>query len=496
MFKKKRFPQGLGNQTAFSPSFSEVGSAIPFTAFVLIGWVLLLFYLYPYLFNRSTLIYSVIVIGYFLWLVNAMRKEIQAYMAERRGLKALCENPDAFFQVLSGETGMDAPHSNGNLVEVEVLEAERRKDLSVSKVSRVLQSFWGNSFNGVSPPENRPWFCAVRISDVLVRADSGLSLEPQALSSDIEPYLNHSHRRFDTFLEVTLIVGLCGTILGMLHIFLSSSFSRVDLTISQFLGGLKEAMGSTLIAIVTSIAARIMYHDVSNHQMNLANELDEFTKAHLIPRYQRAKETVRVQVDLNDVTANVLSEKIKEGLVTGVREEMKHFLEGSKAFILSAVNEVKTAINEVKNLQEQLVTLNKAILEGSTTVVRSIELLKDTSAALKLTVEAMHREVQEWGLPVTALHQQIGALKMTLDAWTASLERVDGALSGWGDSSARALTRCETTLEELTKQMNTTLAQVSEAMMKTQEMCQKTTAMATDAIEQMKPPRLGQRLRK
>lgn len=363
---------------------------------------------------------------------------------------------------------------------------------SIEGVERLLETHWNNVEGRPTSYSSHPSLVAIRLCDVILGYQAKVPLQIQELSPSVTAYLIRSERRVCVVIDVVLSIGIFGTFLGLMKAFGGSLF---DVTFTQFQGGLKESLGSSLMAVLTTIAARFLHTDLIQQQNDFKRRLDHFTK--MILPYFRPPEVI---VDINEASAELIGDKIGKYLeqsLTGPIDKLQEsageihstvdsFLKAVIRYNASrdevveqtqrvitkwtqTMNETQSLFQEIERrygiLTDNLIKAGENVTHGSDSLQRTIELLSATVGHLK-------HELSGWASPITKLNVQIEKMEEASNKVSSAVSNLDSRLSTLGDNYVRVVTQGEETLQSLQdngKQISQAFKEINKAFKESNE---------------------------
>lgn len=318
---------------------------LPITSVIVPLYLIFTFFFRDLIFEPATFIYSIIIIALFMGVIIIIFKKGMAYNKELIAIRKL-EETENREQLKSFFKDLKSPDNKKGEYDI------------VTKLSGLAG---GNALSSSFE------LLMVRILEVIDLNNSASPLIIKELSPSINSLLLKTERIPRYFCDLALAIGIFGTFHGLMMTFAGGKFTTLTLQIFQ--KGLKEAIGSSLVAIFTVIFARIIYGEFIGLQNDIKNELDRFTRIVLFPIFQIDKHTI----------------EIEEKAVIRITEQITQFLRedlGEKTEVLSEAG--NKLIGAVDRLETEIRSMTKRVADFlATNISASINKLSEASQGLE-----------------------------------------------------------------------------------------------------------------
>jgi|GEM_PF-5982366 len=223
--------------------------------------------------------------------------------------------------------------------------------------------------------------------------------------------------------SVAIAIGLLGTFAGMLHAV------RGNITISNLLAGLNEAIGSSLVGVLSAIfivAYGKLYFSI---ETELRNALSQFALWGLFKPFQ-----TELEIKIDDHAAAVIGKKMGEAMATPIGDLNRGIRDLSDK--LSAHNRNLERLVDINKtfteMHDMLETLARTFSENSTTVAAANEKLRQTLDNMNKASTALHKDLQTWveENPALAIRDHVKTIKHSTDGLHEIVKSLDETLKG------------------------------------------------------------------
>jgi len=255
--------------------------------------------------------------------------------------------------------------------------------------------------------------------DTLLRYRSKTKLEiNEIMSESTDSFFKGHQALLNTGASVAIAIGLLGTFAGMLH------SVRGNITISNLLNGLNEAIGSSLIGVLSAIFIAAYAKFYFSIETDLRSALSRFALWGLFPPFQ-----VETVITIDDKAAAAIGKKIGEALATPVGELTRGI--SDLTLKLSAHNKNLERLVDINQtfteMHDMLTTLARTFSENSSTVATANEKLRHTLDTMNKVSTALHRDLQAWieQNPALAIRDHVETIKHSTDGLHAIVSSLD-----------------------------------------------------------------------
>lgn len=386
----KFFPSGLTNAL---PSQSNRGKFWLLAALYL-GLIL---YFADDVLARSSIAYTIIVGLIFGFVIFKVYQFMVLAAAEMGIIAALNDRMTLVTNELRA-TALDAVSSNG-----------------LEGIRDILARYHGAARDAIT--SNLVW-------DTLLRYRSKTKLEiNEIMSGATDSFFKSYQVLLNTGASVAIAIGLLGTFAGMLH------SVRGNITISNLLDGLTEAIGSSLIGVLSAIfivAYAKLYFSI---ETELRNALSQFALWGLFKPFQ-----TELEIKIDDHAAAVIGKKMGEAMATPIGDLTRGIRElGDK---LSAHNRNLERLVDINktftDMHDMLETLARTFSENSATVAAANEKLRHTLDNMNKVSTALHKDLQAWieENPALAIRDHVRTISQSAEGLRAVVSSLDETVKG------------------------------------------------------------------
>lgn len=220
--------------------------------------------------------------------------------------------------------------------------------------------------------------------DTLLRYRSKTKLE---ISEIMEESFDPSTKSVRGFLNggasVSIAIGLLGTFAGMLH-----SLDG-NITISNLLSGLNEAIGSSLVGVLTAIFILAFSKLYETHEAELRERFSKFVMWGLFPEFQ-----VETIVTIDDRAAEIIGRKIGEALSQQLRGVFQDLANAVKALDNGIAILTRSLTEHNDKLGTLITDLREAIIKWNDMIININRHFETMREALKgLAIELKQNKV-------------------------------------------------------------------------------------------------------
>lgn len=206
--------------------------------------------------------------------------------------------------------------------------------------------------------------------------------------------------------SMSIAIGLLGTFAGMLH-----SLGN-NITISKLILGLHEAIGSSIVGVLTAIFILAFSKLYTTREAELRERVSQFLMWGLFPAFQ-----VETTVMINEETARIIGQRIGEVLA-------KH-LQGVFQQLAEAIERLTVGISSLlQRLIEHNEKLNKLVTD-------------------------LHEAIGKWNQMIININQTFGEMRDSLKGLSKELQQNKEIVQGANDELIQVLNKLEKTSEIL-----------------------------------------------
>lgn len=390
-------PSGLTNRTG-ATSFKGYR-----TKFLLLAvfYVILILFFADEVLTRSSIAYAVIVGLIFGFVIVKVFKFMVTATAEIGIIDALSNRMSLVVHELK-TMALDAVSSNG-----------------LDNVRVILSRHHQASQDAIT--SNLVW-------DTLLRYRSRTKLEINEIVSEATDSFFKGHQALlNTGASVVIAIGLLGTFAGMLH------SVRGNITISNLLAGLNEAIGSSLVGVLSAIFIAAYAKLYFSIETDLRSNLSRFALWGLFPAFQ-----TELEIKIDDKAASIIGKKMGEAMATPIGELTRGIVDlGQK---LSAHNRNLERLVDINktftDMHDMLENLARTFGENSATVAVANEKLRHTLDKMNEASAALHNDLQKWidESPALAIRDHVETIKHSTDGLNKIVTSLDKTITGHMDT--------------------------------------------------------------